>query len=465
MQMTLPSPPPATPAVEDAIAQLKVKSGPITRRLWRMGIAFGLAMLAFAVSRDVHHIQSPEQPISFGHDLLPSYVAGQLVLEGHASAMYDWQSVFELERRQIAEANLGIDPRYGPWLNPPFYAWAFVPLAKLPYREALATFVIFNLLLLGVSFYLLRGILVGAARAQIDPMSFVSHPAHSAWATGGLIPILLVVSMPFMQAFGHQQNTFITLVILCGVVTLWRRRQAFAAGMLAGLLAFKPQHAILIWVAVCLYLGWRALAGIASTGIVLFLLTIYTMPGCITDFLHKVPPIVSSLQTMSNYNWGRQVTFQSFWRLLLQRDQAGPTWQSLILVSRICCGGVAIAILAALWRSVRVNQLTASPDRIIAAIIVSAPLIMPYYMDYDLVLLVIPAVLFASECLADPQGVAQSDLYLIWAWVALFVVTYVNPGFAREFHFNLTAVALSVLAAMHIRRCFRDPLGMTAQNE
>ena len=81
------------------------------------------------------------RPLSFGHDLLPSYVAGKLVLKGHASAMYDRQSVFELEARQIADANLDMDPRYGPWLNPPFYAWVFVPLAKLPYRQALATFV------------------------------------------------------------------------------------------------------------------------------------------------------------------------------------------------------------------------------------------------------------------------------------------------------------------------------------
>jgi len=83
--------------------------------------------------------------------------------------------------------------------------------------------------------------------------------------------------------------------------------------MLAGLLAFKPQHAILIWAAMGFCLGWRALAGIASSGIVLFLLTIYTMPGCIPDFLQKVPPIVSSLQTTANYNWGRQVTCHSFW--------------------------------------------------------------------------------------------------------------------------------------------------------
>jgi len=463
MQMTLPSPASSSPIIGDAVAP--TAPGPIARRLWRMGIAFALAAIIFATAYDIRRSQKPDAPLSFGHDLIPSYIAGKLVLEGRARDMYDRQAVFDLETRQIADANLDMDPRYGPWLNPPFYAWVFVPLAKLPYRQALATFVVFNLALLAISFYLLRGILAGAARAQIDPMSFVSHPAHSTWKTGGLVPILLAISMPFMQAFGHQQNTFITLVILCGVVTLWRRREAFAAGMVAGLLAFKPQHAVLIWAAMSLCLGWRVLAGIASTGIVLLLLTIYTMPGSLFDFVHNMRPIVSSLQHAANYNWGRQVTFQSFWRLLIQRGVAGPTWQGLVLVSRVCSGAIAIAILVAIWRSVRTSRLTSSPDRIIAAVIVCAPLIMPYYMDYDLVLLVIAAVLFASEFLADPQGVIESDLQLISAWVALFVVTYINPGFAREFHFNLTAVALCALALMHIRRCFRDPLGMTAQNE
>jgi len=89
------------------------------------------------------------------------------------------KTVFDLEARQIADANLDMDPRYGPWLNPPFYACVFVPLAKLPYRQALATFVIFNLLLLGVSFYLLRGILLGG-RAGADRSDF-SYLASGAF--------------------------------------------------------------------------------------------------------------------------------------------------------------------------------------------------------------------------------------------------------------------------------------------
>ena len=60
MQMTLPTPSPATPAIGEAIAQLKIKSGPIGRRLWRMGIAFALAVLIFAVGWDVRQIKSPD---------------------------------------------------------------------------------------------------------------------------------------------------------------------------------------------------------------------------------------------------------------------------------------------------------------------------------------------------------------------------------------------------------------------
>ena len=81
---------------------------------------------------------------------------------------------------------------------------------------------------------------------------------------------------------------------------------------------------------------------------------------------------------------------------------------------------------------------------------------MPYYMDYDLVLLAVPAVLFAAEWLADPEAVTPDHWHLLWAWVALFAVTYINPGFARQFHFNLTVPALVVLAVLHISRCFRS---------
>ena len=51
----------------------------------------------------------------------------------------------------MREANLDIDPRYGAWLNPPFYAWVFAPLSSLPYRTAAAIFLAINVALFGIT--------------------------------------------------------------------------------------------------------------------------------------------------------------------------------------------------------------------------------------------------------------------------------------------------------------------------
>ena len=69
---------------------------------------------------------------------------GQLVVNKDSAAplasvfhkLYDLPSLQEFERHLVAEADLEMDPRYGPWLNPPFFAWVFAPLSALPYRQA-----------------------------------------------------------------------------------------------------------------------------------------------------------------------------------------------------------------------------------------------------------------------------------------------------------------------------------------
>ncbi len=66
------------------------------------------------------------------------------------------------------------------------------------------------------------------------------------------------------------------------------------------------------------------------------------------------------------------------------------------------------------------------------------PLMMPYYMDYDLLLLAIPAVLFACEWISRGDVPAPiSDRWLLGAWVALFALTEFNPGVAGEIRVNV----------------------------
>ena len=201
---------------------------PIRRRLWKIGIAFG-CVLAIAITYVVHaNLHNPK--LSRGHDLLPSYAAAVLVRNGQYHLMYDRAAMSAVETQVIGDANLDMDPRYGPWLNPPFFAWFFVPLAALPYRQAALIFLILNVALLVISLKLLTRMLV----AQSPGESFATVSTKKDWRTLALVPFLTLIPLPVLQAMGHQQNTFISLFLLVVAVTLWRRGWAFAAGAVAG---------------------------------------------------------------------------------------------------------------------------------------------------------------------------------------------------------------------------------------
>src|SRR5258707_9199072 len=106
----------------------------------------------------------------------------------------------------------------------------------------------------------LRGrVRVGAARSDLEKSSL-------PWQAWALVPLLVVLPLPFWQALCHQQNTFISLLLLTAATACWRNGRGFSAGVFAGLLFFKPQLAAIFALALIIGLGWRAVAGLALTG-------------------------------------------------------------------------------------------------------------------------------------------------------------------------------------------------------
>jgi hypothetical protein len=422
---------------------------PIRRRLWKIGIALA-CVVAISISYIVRaSIDNPK--LQRGHDLLPSYAAGVLVRGGHPRLMYDRTAICAVETKVINDANLDMDPRYGPWLNPPFFAWFFVPLAMLPYRQAAFIFLVINVALLVASLKLLTQMLT--ARSPGEPLP--QGGPKKDWRTTALVPFLTLIPLPVLQAMGHQQNTFISLFLLAMAVTFWRQGKAFAAGAVTGLLFFKPQLAAIFALVLVIAAGRRALEGLCVTGVFLLAVTLFTMPGCLGDFLHKVPAIVHWLQMESPYNWARQVTPHSFWRLIIQGHVRGETSSPAKILWWICSGEIAAALALTTWRYLRGPQNQSTRDRLIAAAIVSMPMLMPYYMDYDLLLLAVPAVLFAAEWVRDPSGITRSDHWLMYFWIAYGLESHFNPGLAGETRFNVTVPLLAAISMLHLWRCLR----------
>jgi hypothetical protein len=412
---------------------------PLRHRLWLVGTWLGLVVATAVVMLAGARNGDGSKLMSLGGDFVPAYAAGTLVREGRAIAVYNQTAVGEIERRVVREADLEPLPFYGPYLNPPFLAAAYAPLSALPYRTAAAVWLGINLACVAGAIALLIGML----------------PIGTGWRAWGLVPLLILISMPFWQSICHLQNTCVSLLLVCGVVACWRAegtRRAVFGGMMCGLLFYKPQLGLVIAGMFCLTRGWRVAVGCAMTGGTLMLLTLARWPGTLTAYLHQLPIATAEIQSRPVYNWGRQVTLRGFWRLAIQGHAGGADWMAV----KVLTGLGVLAGLAALgwvlWSFVRRNDELRSADRVIAASIAAMPLLMPYYMDYDLLLLAVPAVLLAAEWIAAGRAPLGGDRGLVMAWAALFVVLYLNPGVSGPTRFNFAAALIAIVAGMTISR-------------
>jgi hypothetical protein len=282
------------------------------------------------------------------------------------------------------------------------------------------------------------------------------------------VPLLVLVSMPFIQAISHGQNTFTSLLLLCATVTAWRARRAVLAGAICALLFYKPQHGALLAALLTMSLGRRTLIGLGSVLGALLLITLVTMPGAASDWLHQLPINVHYMQVENTYNWERHATLKSFWRMLLQGRGPGEALP-LVTTLTVALGAVAVVgLLTALkhshepmidncWtgetRAVRL-------DRLIAATIAATPLVMPFYFDYDLLLLAVPAVLFGGEMMSHAPGRPRlmPDRRLVHCWCVLFAILLVNSPLARVLGVGVIVPPLAAVTALLIKRAYRRPL-------
>ena len=169
-----------------------LKPAPLRKRLWQAGIAMALVIFTIAGSNLVLSQQRRVSSEMLGHDFLPFYTAGMLVRQRPAGpALRPWHD--QAVEREIAHKNdLEIGKSFGPFWNPPVYAWTFAELSRLPYREALLCWTLVNVAALLIAVMLMLRML----------------PPDLDWRTTLLVPLLLFVSMPFVQAITHGQNTF-----------------------------------------------------------------------------------------------------------------------------------------------------------------------------------------------------------------------------------------------------------------
>ena len=195
-----------------------------------------------------------------GTDFSNVYAAGKLVLAGRPAAPFDPPQHHAHEKTIFGEAT----PFFG-WHYPPFFLFVAAALALMPYLLALVVWQAATLLLYLGSIWMILSRCLGASAGH-DERSEAARVGEGCW-------LLLALAYPAVFInLGHGHNGFLTAALLgCALVLLDRR--PLAAGILFGLVAYKPQFGLMIPLALAAGGYWRTFAAAAATVVALALAT------------------------------------------------------------------------------------------------------------------------------------------------------------------------------------------------
>ena len=350
-----------------------------------------------------------------GTDFSNVYAAGSLTLQGRPAEAYEPARQHAAEKAVFGGREV---PFYG-WHYPPFFFAVAAAVAAFPYAVGLAIW-------LAASFAAYLAVI----RAILPR------------------PETLLIAAAFPAVFvniGHGQNGFLTAALLGGALQLLDRRPGIA-GVLIGLLAYKPQFGVLIPVALLAGERWISIATAAATVAAL---------------------VAISFATLGSGVWHAFADSMTFTQTVVL-EQGGTGWekiQSIFSAVRMWGAGVGLAYavqaalalmlaasLAWLWRSDAAFELKA------AGLATASLLATPYVLDYDLVVLAVAIAFFARHGLN--RGFRDYEISLL---AAVWTVPLLSRGVAGATGIPLGLLLLVATFALIMRRALLDRKTFTAQ--
>ena len=300
-----------------------------------------------------------------GHaDFRQLYAAGYMVRTGHAGELYDIRA-----QQQFQDVLVGNDERALPFIRPAYQALLFVPFSLLPYRTAYLAFLAVNLVLLAMTFWILRPNMRNLSRV---------------WQ--GLPVFIFLVFFPSALALMQGQDSILLLLLLAAALVALEQGQERRAGILVGLGLFKMQIVIPIALLFLLWRRWRFFAGFALSAGLLSLISLWVVGIAQTAvYAHSLFSVGTNLATAQQFPL--RVSIMANLRGLLA-GLLGARLPAFLIQSLT----IVASILVLLWAARAVPGKQKAADAFVIAI--TAGLIVSYYLFiHDLSVLLIPIVI------------------------------------------------------------------------
>ena len=369
----------------------------------------------------------PQRATPLGSDFLQEWTGGHILLSEQRSELYNADHFREVQHDQSLLGFSWPESKYYPMVYPPFYYLLVSPLSLLPFKISMLVWQLAMSLFAGLSVFLW---------CKYFP------PAERNW---GKCLFATVAFYPLLMCFNTAHKSAFMLCIFTATYLLLFHRRKFAAGLVFGLIAFKPHLAILIPVAMLLKREWRFVAGCCSMVAGLVLLSFAAGTDLCADYL-QLCLSMGDYSANGGYQLEMSHSLLSALQLTIDKEAYSLFYSSVV-------GVCLVAIIGLLALSLRGKIDTSSPQFALqfSALVIATVLISPHFYTYDLTILLLPlglVIFFGQANWTQDQPVSR---VLIGLAVALFVVVGVSAKVAAVIHFQPTiGIMLGMLFAIQV---------------
>ncbi|MCP4617515.1 MAG: DUF2029 domain-containing protein [Bradyrhizobium sp.] len=343
-----------------------------------------------------------------GTDFSNVYAAGSLTWQGRAAEAYEPALQHAAEKAIFGGRDV---PFYG-WHYPPFFFAVAFLVAAVPYGWGLALW------------------LVASFAAYLAMLrAIVARP--ETLLIGAAFPAVFV-------NIGHGHNGFLTAALLGGALLLLDRRP-WLAGVLIGLLVYKPQFGVLIPIALLAGARWNT---IAAAGLTVGAVVAVSFATLGVDVWHAFFESMKFTQTIVLEQGG------TGWEKIQSIFSASRNWGANVATAYAIQGTLALLLAASiawLWYSDAAFELKA------AALALASLLATPYVLDYDLVVLAVAIAFVARHGFA--RGFHDYEISLC---VAAWLVPLLSRSIAGATGIPLGLIVMLAFYVIVLRRAVRN---------
>lgn len=184
-----------------------------------------------------------------GSDFVTLYAAG-LIHRTNLPDLYNFATQAETQQTLIEPTTL---PGLNPYISPPYVAAAYSLFTYLPLPTSL-----FIWSLLSIAFTL------GAARFLVRKFPELMDKHIEFWQ----LVIIILSFFPFIEGFQAGQNHALMLLLVTLMIVFMLSEHWFLAGIMAGMMIYKPQMIIGLLVIWLIWRKFKAVAGFALVSVI-----------------------------------------------------------------------------------------------------------------------------------------------------------------------------------------------------